>query len=78
MKNQLVNNGMRRLLECMVLWVVLAKNYKTRLSNMLIITWLYNNHYFLNEEDNVLEIDATMFPSKYKKWIGGPYYNGTL
>ena len=25
-----------------------------------------------------LKKDATMFPSKYKKWIGGPYYTGTL
>ena len=32
----------------------------------------------LNEEDNILEKDATMFPSKYTKYMGGPYYNGTL
>ena len=22
--------------------------------------------------------DTTMFPDKYEKWIGGPYYNGPL
>ena len=32
----------------------------------------------LNEEDNILEKDATMFPSKCTKWIGEPYHNGTL
>ena len=44
-----------------------AENYLALQSSMLI-----------HEEDNILEKDATMFPSKYKKWIGGPYYTGTL
>ena len=33
---------------------------------------------FFNEEGNILKKDATMFPWRYIKRIGGPYYNRTL
>ena len=27
---------------------------------------------------NIILQDATIFPGKYKKWVGGPYFNGPL
>ena len=34
--------------------------------------------FVLSEKDNIILQDATMFPEKYKKWVGGPYFNGPL